>query len=188
MGTIAGIFTFILTSAFSLASLLLIVRFLMHAFKVDRDADITQMVANVTNPVVNPIKAMLPRIPRIELASLVLLAILGALKYTIVGYLSSGHFFGLFHLLILVPADIVMQICWLLFYIVLADVIISWVAPQLESPAIDFVKMLSTPTINLARYLVSDQSGFDFSPWVALVVLKVIQLIITAQIPPGFFF
>lgn len=187
MAAITSIISFLLISAFSVATLLLIVRLLMHAYRVDRHATATELVANFTNPVINPIKGMLPKIPRIELATLVVLIVVECLKYIVVGLL-SGHMINPIHLIILVPADIIMQICWLLFYIVLFDVVISWVAPQLESPAIDFVRMLAKPTTDLARYVMSDKSGFDFSPWAALIVLKVIQLIITAYIPPGYFF
>lgn len=184
----SAIINYLVTLAFSIITLMLIVRILMYGFKVDRNAESTMLVAKFTNPIVSPLARFLPKFPQLDLAGLIILLLVEFIKYIVVGFLLTGSFFNILHLVILVPADIIMQTCWLLFYIVLFYVIISWVAPQLESAAITFLHMLAEPPIRMGRKIISSQSGFDFGPWVTLILLKITQLIITAYIPSGYFF
>jgi YggT family protein len=184
----SAIINYLVMLAFSVITLLLVVRLLMYGFRVDREAESTQLVAKLTNPFVAPLARLLPKFPQLDLAALLILLAVEFIKYIVIGILYTGSSLDILRLVILVPADIIMQICWLLFYIILFDVILSWVAPQLESPAVTFIRMMSVPPVRAARNIISAQSGFDFGPWVALIVLKVVQLAITAYIPAGYFF
>lgn len=188
MKALYEIFMFLLVSAFSILSTIFILRILLHLFRANANNAVCQMIAKLTNPIVLPLRNIIPKTAYFDFTSLVILLVIELLKYEVVSLIQTGQFFSPFWLVVLIPFDIVMQVCWILFYILLFKIILSWVAPHLHTPVIEFLHILGEPPARLGRKLISSVGGFDLGPFVALVVLKVIQLAITAYIPAGYFF
>ena len=59
----------------------------------------------------------------------------------------------------------------------------SYANPGWRHPIADFLRVLTEPLFILGRRLVPDISGFDFSPFVVMVILKIISLFINASLP-----
>ena len=52
-----------------------------------------------------------------------------------------------------------------------------------EMPFAEFIKALTDPFIVIGRKIIPDISGFDFSPYIMMLVFKVISLFILASLP-----
>lgn len=60
-------------------------------------------------------------------------------------------------------------------WLILARVIISWVAPMSRHAAVRFVYDMTEPLMGLIRRYLPVTGGLDFSPLVALILVQVVQ-------------
>ncbi|MBO8125930.1 MAG: YggT family protein [Firmicutes bacterium] len=63
-------------------------------------------------------------------------------------------------------------------WIIIARVIISWVAPASRHPAVRFVYDMTEPLLGLIRRYIPATGGIDFSPLVALIIVQLVQRIV----------
>jgi YggT family protein len=81
----------------------------------------------------------------------------------------------------------------LYFFILIAMIIISWVAPGSRHPAIELIWQVSEPVMAPVRSLLPNMGGIDFSPILLFVIINVIQiglrhLALGVGLPPGLVF
>jgi YggT family protein len=63
-------------------------------------------------------------------------------------------------------------------YIVLAAVIVSWVAPDAQHPLLRWLRAVTEPVFDKVRSVVPAVGGFDLSPMVVLLGLQLLQRVI----------
>ncbi len=80
-------------------------------------------------------------------------------------------------------ADLIIQPCNILFYAILIRAIMSFVNPTWQHPLAYFLYQLTEPLLILGRRIIPNISGFDFSPLIIMVILKVITLFIESNLP-----
>ena len=81
----------------------------------------------------------------------------------------------------------------LYFFILIAMIIISWVAPGSRHPAIELIWQISEPVMAPVRSLLPNMGGIDFSPILLFIVINVVQiglrhLAVGVGLPPGLVF
>ena len=62
------------------------------------------------------------------------------------------------------------------FFILIAMIIVSWVAPGSRHPAIELIWQISEPVMTPFRSLLPNMGGIDFSPILLFVGLNVLQI------------
>lgn len=187
MSGITAVGYFLVSLIFSLMISALWLRIALRYFKISSLNSFSQLVHLATNPLVNPVNALLrlkhkPSVPYDWVAFGVLIA-MEFIKCLLLGLLTFHTLIPIIYLVLLVLANLIIQPCDLLFYALLARVVLSYVNPTLSHPILDFLRVLTEPLLRLGRRLVPDISGFDFSPFVVLVILKIITLFITYSLP-----
>lgn len=63
-------------------------------------------------------------------------------------------------------------------WLILARVIISWVAPMSNHVVVRFVYDMTEPLLRWLRRYLPPTGGIDFSPLVALIVVQIVQQIV----------
>lgn len=183
--TAVGIF---LTSLFfGLVILTLWLRIALRYFKVSALSPLSQVVLSVTDPVIRPIQTLFKLTyqpgQKYDWMAFIILIIVEFLKITILSLLAFHTLIPIGYLLLYIAADLIIQPCDLLFYAILIRVIMSYVKPGWQHPVADFLRLLTEPLLILGRKIVPDISGFDFSPFIMMIILKVITLFISASLP-----
>jgi len=173
---------FITQIIFSFLIFVVSLRLLLQFFRAGFNNPICQFIAKMTNPVVLPLKNILPRVQWVDLASLAVLFIIEIIKFITLGFLQGIHL-GIVPLIFLSFADMIVQISDILFFTIIIRVILSWVNPQLHNPLTEILYTITEPLLQWIRRFVPALSGFDFSPLVAIVGLKIINIIIMSYLP-----
>lgn len=62
--------------------------------------------------------------------------------------------------------------------LVLARVVVSWVAPHSDNPAVQLIYRLTEPMLGPIRNLLPSTGGIDFSPMVLLIAVNILERII----------
>ncbi len=178
---------FLFALFFSLIAFVLWSRIALRYFRVSLLNPISHTVHTLTNPIVMPIAKLFvapkKRLNRYDWPSFCVLVIVELLKFITIGTLFLGAKLPWSFVPLYALADLIIQPCNLLFYALILRVIVSWVSPRGHHPAHDILRTVTDPLLHLGRMIVPDISGFDFSPFVVMILLKVITLFISASLP-----
>ncbi len=147
----------------------------------------SRLIYSLTDPIIKPLNGLfkLKYQPgqKYDWMAIAVLIIIEFLKIICLSLLLLGGIIPFVYILIYVLADLIIQPCDLLFYAILIRVIMSYVNPGWQHPVADFLRLLTQPLLILGRKIIPDISGFDFSPFIMMVILKVITLFISASLP-----
>jgi len=156
-----------------------LLRFLLPLARADARNPLSQAVLKITNPLVLPLRRIIPAAGRIDTASLVAL-VLVQLATTAIVFLISGFGFSqpmaLIHSAALSLAVTVLQFYW---FAILVYVILGWVAPGTYSPAASLLASLCEPLLRPVRRIIPPLAGLDLSAVFVLIGLQAIQILIT---------
>lgn len=179
---------FLISLSFSLLLFILWMRVLFRYFRISSLHPVSQVIYRFTNPILSPIERLAyknrRKPPRYDWIGLGAIIIVEFIKLILLSLLLYKTLLPLAYLVLFVMADLIIQPCNLLFYALLIRVVLSWVNPQWQRhPAADVLLMITEPLIKLGRKIIPDISGFDFAPFIIMVILKVITLFIEASMP-----
>jgi YggT family protein len=158
---------------------LFLLRFLLPLVRADARNPLSQAVLKITNPLVLPLRRLLPPAGRIDTASLVALLIV-QLATTAVVFLLMG--IGLSRPILLIESALLSLVLTLIqFYkfAILIYVILSWVAPGTYSPAASLLASLCEPLLRPVRSIIPPLAGLDLSAIFVLIGLQALEILIT---------
>lgn len=186
MAGLVSVGYFLFSLIFNLAIFILLVRIILRFFRISSLHPFAHMIYDLTNPIIEPVEKLFKSAKRVhpnDWFSLGVLFFVELVKFILLGLLLYKTFLPFTYLILFASADIVVQLCNLLFYIILIRLILSWVNPTWNHPSLDIIKFVTNPLFALGRRIVPNISGFDFSPFIILIILKVITLFISASLP-----
>ena len=173
--------TFLVQVVFGIYILILMLRVLLQVFGANYYNPLSQFVVRLTEPVLAPLRRIIPRVGRIEGGAL--LVMLGAqmIEFWLV-FEMSGAEPSLPGLAVVSAAELIELCTTVFFWAILIRVVLSWVNPGLRHPASDIVHSLTEPVLEPARRALPAMGGFDLSPILVLVGLQLVNLLLIAPI------
>ena len=176
MGAFNEILAYLIQTLLSLYLVAMLLRFLLQLVKADFYNPICQFLVKVTNPLVIPLRKVVPGLAGLDLASL-LLALLLQLAGIVLLLLING--LGLPNVALLLVWSLVGVIGLLVniyFFALLAMIILSWVAAGSNNPAIYLLHQITEPVMAPFRKLLPAMGGMDFSPILVFILINVLQI------------
>lgn len=154
-----------------LAALLFLIRFVLQASGADFYNPISQAIVKGSDPLAKPLRSILPKSGRFDLASLILAWLTGIAFVAIVtmGSLSIGQYltFGLVRAL----SVLISFYWWSLLIIVVA----SFVSQGNYHPALTLLEQLLEPIMSPIRKIMPTLGPLDLSPMVAILLLTIAE-------------
>ena len=167
----------ILQPLFSLAMLLIAVRFLAQLCGVSGYNPISITLRRVTNVIVLPLSRLLPSGNRFSpgalLALILIQVVFIALMLGLVGQLDA---FNVLQALIWSALGAAGLLVSIIFYSVIAMIVVSFLAPQSSHPAVEFIWELTEPVMAPLRQVLPPMGGLDFSPIILFIALNVVRV------------
>ncbi len=172
---------FLVTTAFGLYVLAVMLRFLLQWVRADFYNPVSQFLVKITNPPLKPLRRFIPGYAGVDLASVVLMLLLKTLEWYILLWLKGvpGSPGGVFFLAI---ADLLSLAINVFLVAILIQVILSWVNPGVHNPVSGLLWRLNEPLLGPARRLLPPISGLDLSPILVLILLQLLKLLLVAPI------
>ena len=162
---------------FSLAMFLIAVRFLAQLCGVSGYNPISMTLRRVTNVIVLPLSRLLPSGNRFSPGALVALILIQVvfigLMFTLEGRLDA---FNVLQALIWAAIGCASLLINIIFYSVIAMIVVSFLAPQSSNPAVEFIWELTEPVMAPLRRILPPMGGLDFSPIILFIALNVIRV------------
>jgi YggT family protein len=176
---------FLVSTLFEVYMWVVMLRILLQLVRADFYNPISQLIWQVTQPIVRPAQKVLPKVRQWDLAAIALLVVV-ALVYVhviaaITGY--GAHYSGIASL---VPAfwKIVTMTLNLYTFALVIQAILSWVGPGVNNPAGSILWSINEPLLRPVRRVIPPFSGLDLSPLVVIVLLQTVNLLLPV---PGIF-
>jgi len=171
----AGIF--IVKTVFGLYLLIVMLRFILQIVRADFYNPVSQFIVKATTPPLKPLRRLIPGIGGVDVASIVLMFAIKMLEIFIVGIL-IGHFFDIAGLVVRCISDLLDLAVDVFFFSILIQIIISWVNPGAHNPVVSLLHSLNEPILRPARRLLPPMHGFDLSPILAIIALKLMTFLV----------
>lgn len=171
---------FLVEVLFGLFILAVMLRFLLQLVRADFYNPISQMLVKITQPVLAPLRRVLPSLGGMDTASVVLMLALQfaalALVMTIAGRGINPTF-----LLVFSVGELVNLLLNVFLFAVIIRVVLSWINPGSHHPALDLLYSLTEPVMAPARRVIPAMGGLDLSPIAVLIGIQLLKMLL---IPP----
>ncbi|MGR5120542.1 YggT family protein [Vibrio astriarenae] len=179
--------SFLISTLFDLYIMVVILRIWLQATRADFYNPFSQFIVKATQPVVGPLRRVIPSIGSLDLATLIFAYVLCVIKFVALVMLASkGVMAFSLDYLYLGFLSLVKAAGGLLFWVLLLRAILSWVS-QGRSPIEYVFHQLTEPMLAPIRRIIPAMGGFDFSVLVLFIVLQFANFLMGDLIGPIWF-
>lgn len=170
---------FIVETLLRLALFVVLLRLLMQWSRTDFRNPIGQAVVKLTNPLIVPLRRILPPMGRLDTASIVGLIVIATLEVAIVSAL-RGYGPSLNPLVWIrsVVVLIVDTALWTYFYAIFLYALLSFIAPGGYSPMQSLLGSLCEPVLRPIRRWIPSVAGLDLSPLWACIAIQALRILL----------
>lgn len=178
--------SFLVTTIFDLYIMVVLLRIWLQATRADFYNPFSQFVVKATQPVVAPLRRVIPSVGNIDMATLLFAYVLCVLKFFTVVFIKSGTISLDPYLLFIGLLSLVKAAGGLLFWVLLIRAILSWVS-QGRSPIEYVFHQLTEPMLAPIRRIIPAMGGFDLSVLVLFIGLQFANFLMGDLIGPIWF-
>ena len=169
---------FIVDTLLSLALFVVLARLLLQWARADFRNPIAQAIVRLTNPLILPLRRVLPPIGKVDTASVVAVILVAIIKRGILFALTGYGTPGLELWVQAVAVELVQALLRTYFYAILLYALLSLVAPGGYSPMQSLLATICEPVLRPFRRLIPPIAGIDLSPLWAVIAIQAILLLL----------
>lgn len=171
---------YLLRFVFDALLMILIMRIWLQWVKADFYNPLSQFIVKVSNPLVVPLRRIIPGFAGLDLATILIAYAVATLKFVTLAAL-SGESLGLlaFYIGLLV---LLKQVGFLLFIIMIVMAVMSWVVQGYNATLMVF-SQLTEPFLRPIRKIIPNMGGLDLSMLVAFLAMNVINILLSNSLP-----
>jgi YggT family protein len=169
---------FIVETLLTLALFAFLLRLLLQWSRADFRNPVAQAVVRLTNPLVLPLRRVLPPIGKIDTASVVAVALLAFIEVAIIYSMRGVHLSGPLPWLREILLQILRTTLWTYFYAIFVYALLSLIAPGGYSPVQSLLTSLCEPVLRPIRRVIPSIASLDLSPlWAAIAIQALLILL-----------
>lgn len=169
VNAIAGFFIFVV-----------LLRFLLQAMRADFYNPLSQFIVKASNPMLVPARKLIPGFGGYDIAAIAVLLVLELVAMTL-SLLIMGWPLPIVNMLLWAVLGMVGLFLKLFFWGLLITVVVSWIAPNSNNPAVDLLKQIIEPAMQPIRKLMPDMGGMDISPIIAFLLINVLEIVLVTM-------
>ena len=162
----------------NVAAFLLALRFLMQLMRADFYNPISQSIVKVTDPILKPLRMIMPAYKNIDFAALLAMVVVMALLYVAKQAIGGGYAGTLWQITLFGLYETLLLLLQIIRWSILISIIASFVAQGNGHPALILVYELTEPVLAPVRKLLPALGGLDFSPILVFLIIGVIEQIL----------
>ncbi len=171
----AGVF--LIQTVFGFYIAVLVIRIMLQLVRANFFNPVCQFLVKITNPVLFPLRRVIPNWGRMDLAALAVAWVLKIIALLLVlAILGGGAPIG--RVIAVAGAELIDMAVLILMVVIFIKVLLSWVAPHGDSPVTPLLYQLSEPVVGPIQRLLPPMGGLDFSPFVALIALQLGRMLL----------
>jgi YggT family protein len=153
-------------------------RLLLQWTRADFRNPLCQAIVRLTNPLILPLRRILPPIGKIDTASVVAVLIVATVDVAILSALRYGTFPTPFSWVQRIAIEIARTLLQTYFYAIVLYALLSLIAPGGYSPMQSVLATICEPVLRPFRRLIPSVAGLDLSPLWACIAIQAILLLL----------
>jgi YggT family protein len=169
---------FIVDTLLSLALFVVLARLLLQWVRADFRNPIAQAIVRLTNPLILPLRRILPPIGKVDTASVVAVVLVAIIKRGILFALTRYGTPSLQLWITSVAVELVQALLRTYFYAILLYALLGLIAPGGYSPLQSVLASVCEPILRPFRRLIPPIAGIDLSPLWAVIAIQAILLLL----------
>jgi YggT family protein len=156
--------------------MVVLLRLWLQFVKADFYNPLSQVVVKATQPVVGPLRRVIPSLGAFDTATFVFALMVSALKVITISLLFNG---SLNPIAIVIASlfDVTREALSLVFWILILRAILSWVS-QGNNPIEYVLSQLTEPFLRPIRNILPPMGGLDLSVLVAIIALQFLRILL----------
>ncbi|QBH95411.1 YggT family protein [Limnobaculum zhutongyuii] len=162
--------SFLIVTVLDLYVSVLLLRVWMQWARADFYNPFSQFVVKITQPVIGPLRRVIPSIGPLDTASLLAAYVLILVKYVVGLWLINQVLLFLPVYLPLSLLELLTAAGKLVFWIIIIRALMSWIS-QGRNPVDQLLIQLTEPLLSPIRRLLPSMGGIDLSPMVLILIL-----------------
>lgn len=166
---------FLIQTLFELYLMVALLRVWLQMAKADFYNPVSQFVVKATNPVIVPLRRIIPGFAGIDWAGVLLVFLISFAKFSVL-QLMFANGFPVAQVAIVAAIAVVTELMNLIFWVMIIRAILSWVS-QGYNPIEALLHQLTEPLLAPVRRFIPVMSGIDLSMIVFLIGLKFVELL-----------
>ncbi|MDW8845566.1 YggT family protein [Erwinia sp. MMLR14_017] len=166
--------TFLVKTLIDLYVMVLLLRIWMQWSRCDFYNPLSQFIVKITQPVLKPLRRILPSIGPVDTAPLLLAFVLTTLKYPILLLIQVGAFSVDPMNLLVGLLSLVKSVGYLVFWVIIIRSLMSWIS-QGRGPIDHVLIQLTEPLMAPIRRILPAMGGIDFSAMVVILILYMLN-------------
>lgn len=178
-------FTFLVSTLFDLYITVVLLRVWLQWARADFYNPFSQFVVKMTQPVVAPLRRIIPSVGQLDMATLVFAYLLSVAKFFAVQMVDTGGFVFDVGYFIIGFFAMIKAFGNLLFWVMILRAILSWVS-QGNSPIEYVMYQLSEPFLAPIRRFIPAIGGLDLSMLALFILLQFLNFLIGNMLQPYF--
>ncbi|WP_122745800.1 YggT family protein [Pseudomonas viridiflava] len=169
---------YVLQTLGSLYLMLILLRFVLQLVRANFYNPLSQFIVKATQPLLKPLRRIIPSIFGLDMSSLVLAIIVQMILMALTLLLIIGTTGDPLLLLLWSIISVTALFLKIFFFALIISVILSWVAPGTNNPGAELVNQICEPALAPFRRIVPNLGGLDISPILAFLVLKLLDMLV----------
>jgi YggT family protein len=169
---------YIVDTLLSLALFVVLARLLLQLTRADFRNPIAQAIVQLTNPLIVPLRRVLPPIGKVDTASVVAVLLVAAVEVAALAALRGAGLPDWLGWLDALALEIAHTLLWTYCYAILIYWLLSFIAPGGYSPLQSVLTSLCEPVLRPFRRFIPSVAGLDLSPLWATIAIQAILILI----------
>ena len=172
IGNALGALFFIVRTLLSMLLFVFMLRVLLQWARADFRNPLAQAVVKITNPLVLPLRRVLPPVGKVDTSSIIAVLIVAAIEVAILSLLIEQNLPDPLTWVKRAVLEIVRTVLYAYFWAILLYSVLSMVAPGGYSPMQSLLAALCEPVLRPFRRIIPSIAGLDLSPLWALIAIQ----------------
>lgn len=177
---------FVFRSLLELYIIAFVLRLILQWVRGDFRNPLSQFILRITDPLVVPLRRLVPAIGRLDTATVLIALALQLLVTTVLINMACIGAADPAQLLILAVLRLVQLVLNIYFFVIIAWVVLGWIAPGGYNPAISLLGSVVEPVLAPLRRLIPPIGGIDLSPLFAIIGIQALTMLLpTGRVMAG---
>ena len=170
---------FILRSLIGLYIVTFLLRAILQWVRADIRNPLSQFILRITNPLVMPVRRVVPSIGPMDSASLLVALVLQILTTTLLIRFACIGDAGPLQIVWISLLQLVQLALRIWFFVIIVYVILSWISPGGGyNPAASLLSSIAEPLLAPLRRLIPPIGGLDLSPLFAILGIQAVTMVL----------
>jgi YggT family protein len=169
---------FLVDTLLTLALFVVLARLLLQWARADFRNPLAQAVVRLTNPLILPLRRVLPPMGKIDTASVVAVVLVTIIKVGVIFALTGVGTPGVEVWVRSVAVELVQDFLKIYFYAIVLYALLSLIAPGGYSPLQSMLASICEPVLRPFRRIIPPIAGLDLSPLWAVIAIQCLLLLL----------